>query len=196
SKLTLSSSSSVLELSKESSHLAAKIFQPLDNLALDVQAAYIYSMWFNGCLLESTSHLEWRKLFQLVRNSKDARSRSKMLTMCRGGIADIKCKTDDQTREGRRQPTSFTVSEANLLEQTLAWFHHQTQAGLLLFLDKKATHCFTSARKLGHVRSKCPEILKKAPPRWTKNKQKAMVGTWSEVEDDEEEESSKAEDTQ
>ncbi|MQM10232.1 hypothetical protein Taro_043123, partial [Colocasia esculenta] len=46
----------------------------------------------------------------------------------------------------RRQPTSFTGSETNLLEQTPAWLHHQTQAGLLLFLGKKATHCFTTAR--------------------------------------------------
>ncbi|MQM09498.1 hypothetical protein Taro_042369 [Colocasia esculenta] len=51
-------------------------------------------------------------------------------------------------------------------------------------------------RKPGHVKSECPESLKKAQPRWTKNKQKAMVGTWSEEEDDEDEESSESEESQ
>ncbi|MQL68462.1 hypothetical protein Taro_000739, partial [Colocasia esculenta] len=49
--------------------------------------------------------------------------------------------------------------------------------------------------KSGHVKSECPEVQKKTQPRWNKNKQKAMVGTWSDEEDDEEEESSDAEDT-
>ncbi|MQL93534.1 hypothetical protein Taro_026179 [Colocasia esculenta] len=50
--------------------------------------------------------------------------------------------------------------------------------------------------KPGHVKSECPEALKKAQPRWTKSKQKAMVGTWSEEENDDDEESSEAEESQ
>ncbi|MQM04469.1 hypothetical protein Taro_037271 [Colocasia esculenta] len=49
--------------------------------------------------------------------------------------------------------------------------------------------------KPGHVKSECPEVQKKTQPRWNKNKQKAMVGTWSEEEEDEEEESLDAKDT-
>ncbi|MQL70093.1 hypothetical protein Taro_002403 [Colocasia esculenta] len=53
-------------------------------------------------------------------------------------------------------------------------------------MNKKSDRivCY-NCEKLGHVKSKCPESLKKAQPRWTKNKQKAMVGTWSEEEDEE-----------
>ncbi|MQL72680.1 hypothetical protein Taro_005015 [Colocasia esculenta] len=64
---------------------------------------------------------------------------------------------------------------------------------------KKATEereSSTSEDDSGHVKSECPKILKKAPPRWTKDEQKAMVGTWSEEEDDVDEESSEAKDTQ
>ncbi|MQL73242.1 hypothetical protein Taro_005582 [Colocasia esculenta] len=53
-----------------------------------------------------------------------------------------------------------------------------------------------SPKKPGHLKSECPESLKKAQPRWTKSKQKAMVGTWSEEEDDDDEESSEAEESQ
>ncbi|MQL83728.1 hypothetical protein Taro_016225 [Colocasia esculenta] len=62
----------------------------------------------------------------------------------------------------RRQPTSFTGSEANMLEQTPVWLYHQTQAGLLLFPGKKATHCFTSARDL-HRLGGAPWIAKASP---------------------------------
>ncbi|MQM12966.1 hypothetical protein Taro_045887 [Colocasia esculenta] len=52
----------------------------------------------------------------------------------------------------------------------------------------------TSEDDSGHVKSECPEIQKKTQPRWNRNKQKAMMGTWSEEEEDDEEESSDAED--
>ncbi|MQL90655.1 hypothetical protein Taro_023254 [Colocasia esculenta] len=64
-------------------------------------------------------------------------------------------------------------------------------------MNKKSDRvvCY-NCRKPGHLKSECPESLKKAQPRWTKSKQKAMVGTWSEEEDDDDEESSEAEESQ
>ncbi|MQL69479.1 hypothetical protein Taro_001780, partial [Colocasia esculenta] len=53
-----------------------------------------FSFQFNGFLLVPTSYLEWRKTFQLVRTSKDANRKSKMLTMSRSGPTDIKYKAD------------------------------------------------------------------------------------------------------
>ncbi|MQL93732.1 hypothetical protein Taro_026390 [Colocasia esculenta] len=52
-----------------------------------------------------------------------------------------------------------------------------------------------SEMKPRHVKSECPESLKKTQPRWMENKQKAMVGTWSEEEDDEDEKSSESEES-
>ncbi|MQM06531.1 hypothetical protein Taro_039355 [Colocasia esculenta] len=53
----------------------------------------------------------------------------------------------DRARTSAITSTSMGASsEVNLLEQTLARLHHQTQAGILLFLGKKATHYFNSVR--------------------------------------------------
>ncbi|MQM08258.1 hypothetical protein Taro_041113 [Colocasia esculenta] len=64
------------------------------------------------------------------------------------------------------------------------------------FLKKKSRVVCYNCKNPGHVKSECLEALKKTQPRWMKNKQKAMVGTWSEEEDDDDEESLEAEESQ
>ncbi|MQM21437.1 hypothetical protein Taro_054477 [Colocasia esculenta] len=54
-----------------------------------------YSFESNAFLLVLTDYMEWRKMFQLVRISKDANNRSKMLSKSRSELADIKCKAND-----------------------------------------------------------------------------------------------------